>query len=125
MAVYKESGDIEVVVDEVIHMPSLDAPLDRPHPFVYFLSIHNNGDVPVSIRGRKWIVENELGETLVVEGEGVVGQMPVIEPGDTFSYNSYHVISCDSSVRGAFYGLLDGAEPFMVPIRKFELKVPE
>ncbi len=121
---YEHEIDVAVSVDEVAYMPSLKALVERPHPFVYFLSIHNKGKSPISICGRKWIVENIRGETLVVEGIGVVGKIPEIEPGDSFSYNSYHVISCDSMVGGAFYGFINGVKPFMTPIPRFDLNVP-
>src|SRR5215217_6222459 len=89
--VIREYDGLRVKVDDVIYMPSLDAPVDKPHPFVYFISIHNDSPVPVTIRGRKWVVQEDEGEITVVEGDGIVGHTPVIEPGGHFSYNSYHV----------------------------------
>lgn len=79
-----EFEGLRVKVDDVIYMPSLDAPPDRPHPFVYFISIFNESKVPVTIRGRKWVVVEDGGETTVVEGDGVVGQQPVIAAGEHF-----------------------------------------
>ena len=52
----REFEGLRVNVDDVIHMPSLDAPPEKPHPFVYFISIHNDTPVTVTIRGRKWVV---------------------------------------------------------------------
>jgi hypothetical protein len=43
----KEFEGLRVKIDDVIYMPSLDAPADRPHPFVYFISIFNDSPVPV------------------------------------------------------------------------------
>ena len=65
---------MEVRVDDVIYMPSLEAPQDKPHPFVYFLTIRNRSGTRVVIRGRKWVVREDDGEVTVVEGDGVVGQ---------------------------------------------------
>lgn len=113
-----------MVVDDVVYMPSLDAPADKPHPFVYFISIHNGSDRRVTIHGRKWVVR-DAGEVTVVEGDGVVGQTPGLDPGEHFSYNSYHVTRGDASAEGAFFGRTDDGEWVFVRIPEFELKVPE
>jgi ApaG protein len=64
------------------------------------------------------------GGTLVVEGDGVVGKTPCLEPGESFSYNSYHTIGSDSVAEGAFFGLTDSGEAVRVRIPRFEMKVP-
>ncbi len=120
----REFDGLRVKVDDVIYMPSLDAPADKPHPFVYFISIHNDSPLPVVIKGRKWVVTEDDGEVTVVEGEGVVGQMPSIEPGDHFSYNSYHVISRAASASGAFFGQTGAGERIFARIPDFRLEVP-
>jgi ApaG protein len=119
-----EFPGLRVRVDDVVYMPGLDAPADKPHPFVYFISIHNDSPVPVTIRGRKWVVREDDGEVTVVEGEGVVGQTPEIAPGGHFSYNSYHVVACGADVSGAFFGEAAGAWIF-ARIPPFRLNVPE
>ena len=115
---------LDVDVDDVIYMPSLEAPSDKPHPFVYFLTIRNGSDETVTIRGRKWILTQSSGEKVIVEGDGVVGQFPKLEAGEDFSYNSYHVVGADSAVEGAFFGETEGGRPVFVKIPGFELKVP-
>lgn len=115
---------LSVRVDDVIYMPSLDAPEERPHPFVYFISIKNESGEKVTIRGRKWIVREDDGEVTVVEGDGVVGQMPEIESGDNFSYNSYHVIREGGVAEGAFFGETADGEWVFAKIPEFRLEVP-
>ncbi len=112
------------MVDDVVHMPGLDAPADRPHPFVYFISIHNDSARPVTIRARKWVLRGDDGEVAVVEGQGVVGQTPEIEPGGHFSYNSYHVIGGSVRVSGAFFGETGDGEMFFTRIPEFTLDPP-
>ncbi len=121
----KEFVGLRVRVDDVIYMPSLDAPPDRPHPFVYFISIFNESDISVTIRGRKWVVIEEGGETTVVEGDGVVGQQPEIGPGEHFSYNSYHVVGRRAGVSGAFFGETQEGEWIYTRIPEFQLEIPE
>lgn len=111
-------------VDDVIYMPSLDAPEDKPHPFVYFISIQNDSTERVTIHGRKWVVR-EGDEVVVVEGDGVIGQKPALEPGEHFSYNSYHVTRDDAVAEGAFFGQTDGGEWVLTRIPSFRMVVPE
>ena len=66
-AAIHEFEGLRVRVDDVVYMPSLDAPPEKPHPFVYFISIHNDSPVPVTIRGRKWVVREDDGEVTVVD----------------------------------------------------------
>ncbi|MGK0186903.1 MAG: ApaG protein [Verrucomicrobiales bacterium] len=113
-------------VDDVIYMPSLQAPDDRPHPFVYFITISNQSDETVTIRGRKWIIsEADSNRKTVVEGEGVVNQTPKLAPGEDFSYNSYHVIQSDSSASGAFFATTDDGRVVYARIPQFDMHVPQ
>jgi ApaG protein len=121
----REFVELRVKVDDVVYMPSLDAPPEKPHPFVYFISIHNDSPVPVTIRGRKWVVREANGEVVVVEGEGVVGQRPLIEPGGHFSYNSYHVVARAAIASGAFFGETATGEWIYTRIPEFRLDVPD
>ena len=119
-----EVAGLRVSVDEVEYVPTLDAPPDRPHPFVYFITIHNRSTETVFIRGRKWVVTDRQGCKIVVEGDGVVGQFPRLAPGEQFSYNSYHVIGSDSAAEGAFLGVDEAGRPFITRIPRFEMHVP-
>jgi len=81
---FEELAGLQVVVEKVVYMPDLEAPRERPHPFVYFLNIQNESSEWVQIMGRKWVVrEKSDDEVVVVEGDGVVGQTPELAPGET------------------------------------------
>ena len=121
---FRELTDLRVTVDRLVYAPTLEAPPDRPYPFVYFITIDNQSAETITIRGRKWVITDRLGEKIVVEGDGVVGELPRLKPGEEFSYNSYHVIGTDSVAEGSFLGITDGGEPFIVRIPRFEMKVP-
>lgn len=122
----QELTGLNAHVDDVIYMPSLQAPEDRPHPFVYFITISNQSDETVTIRGRKWIISHaDSNRKTVVEGEGVVNQTPRLAPGEDFSYNSYHVIKSDSSASGAFFATTDDGRIVYTRIPEFEMHVPQ
>jgi ApaG protein len=122
---FQELEGLSVKVDDVIYMPNLEAPKDRPHPFVYFISIINQSSKEVQILGRKWVLRQANGEYIVVGGDGVVSQEPTIRPGDDFTYNSYHVIGDHSQATGAFFGRDEDGQPVRVRIPDFELKIPQ
>jgi ApaG protein len=119
-----ELPGLRATVDRVAYMPHLEAPADKPFPFVYFITIHNDSEETVTIKGRKWVVCDDGGGTVVVEGDGVVGKFPRLTTGESFSYNSYHVIGSDSVAEGAFIGLTEDGQPVLVRIPRFEMKTP-
>lgn len=115
---------LKVRVDQLLYMPALEAPADRPHPFAYFITIENRSDRSVILLGRKWIVRQEAGGTLVMEGDGVVGRSPRLAVGETFSYNSYHAVGSNAEVSGAFLFGDDAGGLFIARIPDYHLEVP-
>lgn len=122
---FVELDGLRVSVDRVVYSPSPSGSGAEPHRFAYFISIHNDSSEPVSIRGRKWVVTNDQGQTVVVEGDGVVGQFPTIPPGGHFSYNSFHVLGTRSGrAEGSYFGLDGQGRRVMTRIPPFTLEVP-
>jgi ApaG protein len=121
---FEDLPGLTVRVDSVAYDPTRPAPPDRPHPFVYHISIHNDSPETVSIFGRKWIVRDTEGQTMVVEGDGVVGQFPKLSPGETFSYNSYHVVKTESTASGSFFGTTSHGRPVCTRIPAFDMHPP-
>ena len=119
-----EPPGLHVTVDRVLYQPEAETPADRPHCFVYFISIHNDTGQPVTIKGRKWVVTNDRGEITAVEGDGVVGEFPTIAPGDKFSYNSYHLLDASSAVaQGSYIGVDATGRRVLVRIPPFKMVV--
>jgi Uncharacterized protein affecting Mg2+/Co2+ transport len=115
---------LNVTVDRVLHAPDLMGPPDRPHVFVYFITISNESDETVTIKGRKWVIREANGDTIAVEGDGVVGEFPRLEPGGRFSYNSSHAAAFDAVAEGAYLGVTDTGEPVFTRIPRFEMRIP-
>lgn len=98
---------------------------DGRNCFVYFISIHNDGPLPVTIKGRKWVVTDSEGEVTAVEADGVVGQFPTIEPGEKFTYNSFHLLATGRGVAEGSYLALDSiGKKIVVRIPRFTMEVP-
>jgi ApaG protein len=120
-----ELAGLRVVIDRVVYMPEAETPPDRPHAFAYFISIHNDSKISVTIKGRKWVIKNDAGEVTAVEGDGVVGEFPHLEPGEHFSYNSYHINNTQVCwAEGAYLGVTDEGRKVITRIPQFEMKVP-
>ena len=118
-----ELEGLRVTVDKLVYRHLAAA--EKPHSFVYFITIHNDSAVGVTIRGRKWVVTHADGTTLVVEGDGVVGQTPTIPSGGRFSYNSQHLIDARWAVaEGAYLGLDDNGRRVLTRIPRFKMTVP-
>jgi len=98
---------------------------ETPHAFVYYLTIDNQSDKTLVLLGRKWIVEYADGTTSVIEGDGIVGQSPKLEPGGSFSYNSFHIVSQSAIANGSFHGRTLQGDAIFTRIPGFELSVPE
>jgi ApaG protein len=121
-----ELPGLKVTVDRLLYQRLKTEQSEKPHSFIYFISIHNNSDVAVTIRGRKWVVTHDDGSVLVVEGDGVVGETPVITPGSKFSYNSRHIIGTNTAVaEGSYLGVDDAGRCVVVRIPRFRMEVPE
>ncbi|MDX2109965.1 MAG: ApaG domain [Verrucomicrobiota bacterium] len=121
-----EPAGLHVVLDRLVYeYDPVNTPPGTPHIFVYFLTIRNNSDTKVTLLGRKWVIQQVDGETLVIEGDKIVGQTPTLAPGEVFSYNSFHITGISSRAQGSFQGIDDMGERIMVRIPAFDLTLPE
>lgn len=108
----------------VYHHGGVSLPEDKPHAFVYYITIRNGSDRTVSLLGRKWVIEYDDGTSQVIEGDKIVGESPRLAPGEEFSYNSHHVTGSNALVRGCFHGVDDSGGRVHVLLAPFELVIP-
>lgn len=106
------------------HHGGVNLPADKPHAFVYYITIKNGSDKTIQLLGRKWVIEHEDGTSLVVEGDKIVGEAPRLNPGEHFSYNSYHISHCNALASGSFHGVDSLGNKVHVVLPTFQLKVP-
>jgi len=106
------------------HHGGLTLPADKPHAFVYFITLQNASERTVTFLARKWVIEYEDGSHTVLEGDGIVGETPRLRPGEAFSYNSYHVTGSSAVASGAFHGVDDRGNKIHVVLPAFAMEVP-
>lgn len=106
------------------HHGGASLPVDKPHAFVYFITIHNGSDRTVTLLGRKWVVQHSDGTQLVIEGDKIVGETPRLGQGEQFSYNSYHVTGEDAAAEGSFHGADEFGNRIHVLLPSFEMRIP-
>lgn len=100
-------------------------PDQQRYVFAYTILISNEGDEPVQLLHRFWLITDGNGQTQEVYGEGVIGEQPVIEPGGTYVYTSGAVSQTEVATMQGYYEMVtDGGEPFRADIPVFTLAVP-
>jgi ApaG protein len=108
----------------VYHHGGKCLPADEPHAFVYFVTIHNASPHTVTLLGRKWVIATQDGSRRVIEGDKIVGETPRLAPGESFSYNSYHVAGGDAVAQGSFHGVDETGRAIHVLLPAFAMRVP-
>lgn len=100
---------------------------DRGHfVWAYKVAIANEGRRTVQLLKRTWMITDAMGRTQRVHGEGVIGEQPVLEPGESFEYTSGTPLSTPSGfMRGTYHMVATASgEPFDVAIPSFSLDSP-
>jgi len=95
------------------------------YAFAYTITIHNIGEVAAQLISRHWIITDSDNQVREVKGLGVVGQQPLLAPGEQFEYTSWAVIATPvGTMRGEYFCVADDGERFEAPIAEFALHVP-
>ena len=108
------------------YLPDYSSPVQQHFVFAYKIKIENNSEFTVKLLRRHWYIHDSTGVVREVEGEGVVGQQPTLEPGESHEY----VSGCNlktgmGKMRGTYLmeRLVDGKQ-FNANIPEFTLVVP-
>lgn len=99
---------------------NLSIPEDKEFVFSYKIVIENLGDATVHLLKRHWFIVDSLGQNKEVVGEGVIGEKPVILPGETYEYSSWCQLSTDSGKMFGHYLMKVLSDNRMV-----EITIPE
>jgi ApaG protein len=100
-------------------------PDKNKYVFAYKISIQNNGSQTVQLINRYWLITDGNGEKTEVQGEGVIGEQPHIQNGDSFQYTSGAVLDTPVGTMQGYYEMQrEDGELFQAPINVFSLAVP-
>jgi|TARA_Y100001973_G_C4977014_1_gene222379 ApaG protein len=116
----------KIAIDVKTHYLAAQSDPDKgQYVFAYTITITNHGEQKVQLLNRAWRITDADHKITRVAGDGVVGEQPHIEPGESFSYTSGTVLATPIGTMEGHYGMIDAAgEKFETKIPSFRLAVP-
>jgi ApaG protein len=122
---YKESFGIRITV-RPMYLREQSKPWVGHYVFAYFIRIENVGDRAAQLLARRWLIHDSIGEDTEVRGEGVVGEQPLIGPGQVHEYQSFCILkSPEGFMEGHYDFVRDDGETFEAAIPRFRLSASE
>jgi ApaG protein len=119
-----DAGGIRVQVRPAFSMARSD-PAEGTYVFSYRVELENQGPDVAQLLFRHWLIHDAGGEDQEVDGEGVVGEQPVLRPGDLHAYSSFCVLRSPAGYMEGYYVFARGdGTRFRVPIPRFSLEAP-
>ena len=116
--------DIHISV-KARYLPEQSLPEHKRFVFSYTITIANRGRQKAQLLSRRWVITDNRGQVQQVEGAGVVGETPVIEPGTEYTYSSGAILETPSGQMEGAYQMIDAVgQPFEAPIPTFMLLPP-
>lgn len=110
---------------EPMYSPENSEPEKSKYIFSYHITIENEGESSAQLLTRHWIIKDAWHHIEEVRGEGVVGEMPILEPGAAFTYSSWCPLKTEyGTMRGTFGMVRPDGEPFEAVIAPFVLMPP-
>jgi ApaG protein len=104
------------------YLPDQSAPAEGMYVFAYTITITNTGDVTAQLIARTWNVNDANGHNEKVKGLGVVGQQPLIKPGQSFEYTSgTRLRTPTGTMHGNFFCVAEDGERFDADVPMFVL----
>jgi ApaG protein len=123
MTTYTETTSGVTIQVRPIFLDGQSDILARKFVFAYFIRIENQSDTDVQLLRRHWLISDSTGRVQEVEGAGVVGQQPVIQPGQSHEYHSFCVLETfEGSMEGTYLMERASGERFRAIIPRFSLR---
>ncbi|CAN7663483.1 Co2+/Mg2+ efflux protein ApaG [Variovorax sp. LjRoot290] len=105
------------------YLPDQSSPEDRVYTFAYTVTVTNTGKEAAQLISRHWLINDASGHTQEVKGLGVIGQQPLLAPGQSFRYTSGCRLQGPSgTMHGSYFFVTERGERFDVPIPMFVLE---
>lgn len=116
--------DINIQV-KTQYLPDRSNPEESRYAFAYTITITNQGNLAAKLLSRHWLINHSDQRQEEVRGDGVVGEQPVLSPGQSFNYTSGAVISTPvGSMHGSYQMISEDGHHFDAAIPPFTLAVP-
>jgi ApaG protein len=110
---------------ESAYVAERSSPRESQYFFAYRIRISNVGEETVQLLSRHWVISDGHGNMEHVRGPGVVGEQPVLEPGESFEYTSFCPLPTPiGSMHGTYQMVTAGGSAFDAEIAPFSLAVP-
>lgn len=107
------------------YLPDQSSPSQSRYVFAYHISIQNEGRLPARLLTRHWVITDGDERVQEVRGDGVVGEQPLLGPGEHYEYSSGTVLETPVGSMHGSYGMMDEqGQPFDAVIEPFTLAVP-
>lgn len=114
--------DIQV---ETAYIEEQSYPDQDRYVFAYTITITNSGSVAAKLLARHWVITDANSKVQEVTGEGVVGEKPYLEPGESFRYTSAAMLETPvGCMQGSYQMITDAGDNFNAPIPVFNLSIP-
>ena len=114
--------DIEV---ETSYMAEHSEPDEDRYVFAYTITLVNKGSISATLLSRRWVITDSENHTEEVEGDGVVGEQPTLQPGEGFRYTSGTVIETPvGTMHGIYRMVAEDGQTLDTDIPEFVLSAP-
>lgn len=111
------------VLVEPRYLPDQSSVEERVYTFSYTVTVTNTGTAPAQLISRHWLIHDGSGHTQEVKGLGVIGQQPLLAPGESFRYTSgCRLQSPSGTMHGSYFFVTETGERFDVEIPMFVLE---
>jgi ApaG protein len=124
MKIQTETDTVEIKAISRFLPDQSDPSADR-YVFAYHITISNHSEQTVKLLTRHWIITDAEDKVQEVRGEGVIGQQPVLRPGESFEYTSGCSIATPvGTMKGSYFMEAADGRQFDAPIAEFTLAMP-
>ena len=113
------------VTTQVEYIPEQSSEEQDRYVFAYTITLANTGSIPAQLISRHWVITDATGSVQEVRGLGVVGEQPLLKPGESFEYTSGSAIATPvGTMKGAYQMVAEDGTKFDAVISEFTLCMP-
>jgi len=122
---YSQTTNSILVTVEPTYLDDQSSPDEDHYVWAYSITIENQGAEVVQLKNRYWHITDARGHIQEVRGPGVIGEQPVLKPGESFEYTSGTPLGTPSGIMAGTYEMTtDNGELFDVDVPAFSLDSP-